>query len=188
MWFCFKNSWFYKCVPLQDDDKPMIEIMDQLSPAVMNSFVHVAVSDSVSVFPLRINKISAYSLLLRLSFKWLCVCIMHKFPPVPSLSPHCLSATMLTCSGWWSGQLDWWAVPMTWRAQVMSGSLPSAWKIPGGSVFTSSCGKRTYRNTAPSPWDTPGLTFSRGCNCCYPWLTPSMRKHTDYFVLLKSLT
>lgn len=28
----------------------MIEIMDQLSPAVMNSFVHVAVSDSVSVY------------------------------------------------------------------------------------------------------------------------------------------
>lgn len=27
----------------------MIEIMDQLSPAVMDSFVHVAVSDSVSV-------------------------------------------------------------------------------------------------------------------------------------------
>lgn len=33
---------------LQDDDKPMIEIMDQLSPAVMDSIVHVAVSDSVS--------------------------------------------------------------------------------------------------------------------------------------------
>lgn len=32
---------------LQDDDKPMIEIMDQLSPAVMDSIVHVAVSDSV---------------------------------------------------------------------------------------------------------------------------------------------
>ncbi|KAJ3589236.1 hypothetical protein NHX12_010082 [Muraenolepis orangiensis] len=30
----------------EDDDKPMIEIMDQLSPAVMDSFVHVAVSDS----------------------------------------------------------------------------------------------------------------------------------------------
>ncbi len=28
----------------------MIEVMDQLSPAVMDSFVHVAVSDSVSVF------------------------------------------------------------------------------------------------------------------------------------------
>lgn len=32
----------------------MIEIMDQLSPAVMNSFVHVAVSDSVSVYLLDI--------------------------------------------------------------------------------------------------------------------------------------
>ncbi|XP_061557909.1 protein furry homolog isoform X2 [Phycodurus eques] len=30
----------------EDDDKPMIEIMDQLSPAVMDSFVHVAISDS----------------------------------------------------------------------------------------------------------------------------------------------
>ena len=37
------------CV-LQDDDKPMIEIMDQLSPAVMDSFVHVAHSDSVSTW------------------------------------------------------------------------------------------------------------------------------------------
>lgn len=36
----------------------MIEIMDQLSPAVMDSFVHVAVSDSVSVF-VCINNISA---------------------------------------------------------------------------------------------------------------------------------
>uniref|UniRef100_A0A8C5DX59 Protein furry homolog n=1 Tax=Gouania willdenowi TaxID=441366 RepID=A0A8C5DX59_GOUWI len=35
----------------EDDDKPMIEIMDQLSPAVMDSFVHVAVSDS-STLPL----------------------------------------------------------------------------------------------------------------------------------------
>uniref|UniRef100_A0A8C4IBQ1 Furry homolog b (Drosophila) n=1 Tax=Dicentrarchus labrax TaxID=13489 RepID=A0A8C4IBQ1_DICLA len=34
-----------------DDDKPMIEVMDQLSPAVMDSFVHVAVSDS-STLPL----------------------------------------------------------------------------------------------------------------------------------------
>ncbi|XP_057676660.1 protein furry homolog isoform X3 [Corythoichthys intestinalis] len=30
----------------EDDDKPMIEVMDQLSPAVMESFVHVAISDS----------------------------------------------------------------------------------------------------------------------------------------------
>ncbi|KAL0994847.1 hypothetical protein UPYG_G00128010 [Umbra pygmaea] len=35
----------------EDDDKPMIEVMDQLSPAVMESFVHVAVSDS-STLPL----------------------------------------------------------------------------------------------------------------------------------------
>lgn len=33
----------------------MIEIMDQLSPAVMNSFVHVAVSDSVSLHLLDIS-------------------------------------------------------------------------------------------------------------------------------------
>ncbi|XP_062869920.1 protein furry homolog isoform X3 [Trichomycterus rosablanca] len=32
-----------------DDDKPMIEVMDQLSPAVMESFVHVAVSDSATL-------------------------------------------------------------------------------------------------------------------------------------------
>ncbi|CAL8281113.1 unnamed protein product, partial [Arctogadus glacialis] len=32
-----------------DDDKPMIDIMDQLSPAVMESFVHVAVSDSATL-------------------------------------------------------------------------------------------------------------------------------------------
>uniref|UniRef100_A0A665WGD4 Furry homolog b (Drosophila) n=1 Tax=Echeneis naucrates TaxID=173247 RepID=A0A665WGD4_ECHNA len=35
----------------EDDDKPMIEVMDQLSPQVMDSFVHVAVSDS-STLPL----------------------------------------------------------------------------------------------------------------------------------------
>ncbi|KAJ0004584.1 hypothetical protein NQD34_010798 [Periophthalmus magnuspinnatus] len=35
----------------EDDDKPMIEIMDQLSPTVMDSIVHVAVSDS-STLPL----------------------------------------------------------------------------------------------------------------------------------------
>lgn len=51
---CVKNNWFYKCLPLQDEDKPMIEIMDQLSPAVMDSIVHVAVSDSVSVSVLSI--------------------------------------------------------------------------------------------------------------------------------------
>lgn len=35
---------------LQDDDKPMIEIMDQLSPVIMESFVNVVVSDAVSFF------------------------------------------------------------------------------------------------------------------------------------------
>ncbi|XP_076876310.1 protein furry homolog isoform X3 [Brachyhypopomus gauderio] len=35
----------------EDDDKPMIEVMDQLSPVVLDSFVHVAVSDS-STLPL----------------------------------------------------------------------------------------------------------------------------------------
>ncbi|XP_049599048.1 protein furry homolog isoform X7 [Syngnathus scovelli] len=30
----------------EDEDKPMIEVMDQLSPAVLDSFVHAAVSDS----------------------------------------------------------------------------------------------------------------------------------------------
>ena len=33
---------------LQDDDTPMIEILDQLSPVVLESFVNVAVSDTVS--------------------------------------------------------------------------------------------------------------------------------------------
>lgn len=46
---CYKNNGLYKYHTLQDDDKPMIEVMDQLSPAVMDSFVHVAVSDSVSI-------------------------------------------------------------------------------------------------------------------------------------------
>ncbi|XP_072558269.1 protein furry homolog isoform X5 [Paramormyrops kingsleyae] len=32
----------------EDDDKPMIEVMDQLSSAVLESFVHVAASDSAS--------------------------------------------------------------------------------------------------------------------------------------------
>lgn len=51
-WHCLKTA----CgVAFQDDDKPMIEIMDQLSPAVMNSFVHVAVSDSVRAFLFQIS-------------------------------------------------------------------------------------------------------------------------------------
>ncbi|XP_066555826.1 protein furry homolog isoform X6 [Amia ocellicauda] len=33
----------------EDDDKPMIEVMDQLSSAVLESFVHVAVSDSATL-------------------------------------------------------------------------------------------------------------------------------------------
>uniref|UniRef100_W5KL66 FRY microtubule binding protein n=1 Tax=Astyanax mexicanus TaxID=7994 RepID=W5KL66_ASTMX len=33
----------------EDDDKPMIEVMDRLSPAVLDSFVHVAVSDSATL-------------------------------------------------------------------------------------------------------------------------------------------
>lgn len=34
----------------------MIEVMDQLSPAVMDSIIHVAVSDSVSAWKKRINQ------------------------------------------------------------------------------------------------------------------------------------
>lgn len=33
---------------LQDDDKPMIEIMDQLSPVILENFVGVAISDTVN--------------------------------------------------------------------------------------------------------------------------------------------
>lgn len=44
-------SEFTGCVicDLQDDDKPMIEIMDQLSPVILESFVNVAVSDMVNL-------------------------------------------------------------------------------------------------------------------------------------------
>lgn len=38
---------FTLCLP-QDDDKPMIDIMDQLSPVILESFANVAVSDTVS--------------------------------------------------------------------------------------------------------------------------------------------
>lgn len=31
----------------QDDDRPMIDVMDQLSSSILESFIHVAVSDSV---------------------------------------------------------------------------------------------------------------------------------------------
>ena len=43
----FTHCYFHAC-HLQDDDKPMIEIMDQLSPVILESFVNVAVSDTVS--------------------------------------------------------------------------------------------------------------------------------------------
>jgi len=33
---------------MQDDDRPMIDVMDQLSSSILESFIHVAVSDSVS--------------------------------------------------------------------------------------------------------------------------------------------
>ena len=32
----------------QDDDRPMIDVLDQLSSSILESFIHVAVSDSVS--------------------------------------------------------------------------------------------------------------------------------------------
>lgn len=35
---------------VQDDDRPMIDVMDQLSSSILESFIHVAVSDSVSNF------------------------------------------------------------------------------------------------------------------------------------------
>lgn len=38
---------FLLCV-MQDDDRPMIDVMDQLSSSILESFIHVAVSDSVS--------------------------------------------------------------------------------------------------------------------------------------------
>lgn len=40
--------WLTLPPPSQDDDKPMIDIMDQLSPAILESFASVAVSDAVS--------------------------------------------------------------------------------------------------------------------------------------------
>ena len=33
---------------VQDDDRPMIDVMDQLSSSILESFIHVAASDSVS--------------------------------------------------------------------------------------------------------------------------------------------
>lgn len=47
-----KNFFFSmesNCPPfVQDDDRPMIDVMDQLSSSILESFIHVAVSDSVS--------------------------------------------------------------------------------------------------------------------------------------------
>lgn len=89
------------CLSIQDDDKPMIEVMDQLSPAVMDSFVHVAVSDSVSVFVFSDSTLNLnYCLCYRVSS------ILYILP-LRALSPPCHSTTTLTSSGWWSGRLDW---------------------------------------------------------------------------------
>lgn len=50
----FTDRAFVLC-RLQDDDKPMIEIMDQLSPVILESFVNVAVSDTVSRWYLNVS-------------------------------------------------------------------------------------------------------------------------------------
>ena len=42
------NCGFLISFQLKDDNKPMIEIMDQLSPVILDSFINVAVSDTVS--------------------------------------------------------------------------------------------------------------------------------------------
>uniref|UniRef100_A0A673C866 Furry homolog a (Drosophila) n=1 Tax=Sphaeramia orbicularis TaxID=375764 RepID=A0A673C866_9TELE len=42
------RSLFMTIGQSEDDDKPMIEMMDQLSPVILESFVNVAVSDTVS--------------------------------------------------------------------------------------------------------------------------------------------
>lgn len=58
----------------KDDDKPMIEIMDQLSPGILDSFVNAAVSDTVSclylqfVAPLQSKPRDVSVYLLRVSF------------------------------------------------------------------------------------------------------------------------
>eukprot|EP00066_Takifugu_rubripes_P017617 XP_011606883.1 PREDICTED: LOW QUALITY PROTEIN: protein furry homolog [Takifugu rubripes] len=43
------RSLFMAIKPSEDDDKPMIEIMDQLSPVILESFVGVAISDTASL-------------------------------------------------------------------------------------------------------------------------------------------
>lgn len=50
----FTHVLFHAC-HLQDDDKPMIEIMDQLSPIILESFVNVAVSDTVSCLSAKLS-------------------------------------------------------------------------------------------------------------------------------------
>uniref|UniRef100_A0A8B9R3B9 FRY microtubule binding protein n=1 Tax=Anas platyrhynchos TaxID=8839 RepID=A0A8B9R3B9_ANAPL len=41
----------------EDDDRPMIDVMDQLSSSILDSFIHVAVSDSVSTTLLLLLKV-----------------------------------------------------------------------------------------------------------------------------------
>ncbi|XP_072248255.1 protein furry homolog isoform X4 [Leuresthes tenuis] len=43
------RSLFLTIGQSEDDDKPMIEVMDQLSPVILESFVNVAVSDTVTL-------------------------------------------------------------------------------------------------------------------------------------------
>ncbi|XP_061575672.1 protein furry homolog isoform X2 [Cololabis saira] len=43
------RSLFMTIGQSEDDDKPMIEIMDQLSPAILESFAHIAVSDTAAM-------------------------------------------------------------------------------------------------------------------------------------------
>ncbi len=38
----------YGIFSAQDDERPMIDVLDQLSPVVLESFAHVVVADSVS--------------------------------------------------------------------------------------------------------------------------------------------
>lgn len=47
---------------VQDDDRPMIDVMDQLSSSILESFIHVAVSDSVSTHLILIASGSWYKL------------------------------------------------------------------------------------------------------------------------------
>jgi len=117
------------------------------------------------------------TLVRQISYSYQRLCIIPKCLLSPPFSPPCLSTTMLTSSGWWSGRLDWWAAPTTWRAPATSGSSLRVWRTRGCSVCTSSCGRSTCPNTAPSPWDTPGPTRSRGCSCYCHWLTPSTTTH-----------